>query len=133
MKAVTYVDSTTGAVKRVAHVSNKVYALPFESATELRLDGIFPDAQYWYDLELAAFVAKADNPATIDRTSIASDGIDAATISGIPVGSVAVVGGFPPITVVDGTLVITSDDPGGMIIQLTHLQYLAKTFTLEVV
>jgi hypothetical protein len=59
---------------------------------------------------------------TLDKTTIADDGLDTATLSGIPIGATVAVtdqNGTTTYTVNDGTLEITADDPGTITITVT--------------
>lgn len=74
-------------------------------------------------------VAKQAMSLTVSPDSIPADGETVATVSGIPVGSQAVVSG-QTVTVDDGSMELTFDLPGTYIVSLSHPHYLTDEVIL---
>lgn len=62
---------------------------------------------------------KTASAAIIDKTTIVADGVDTATISGLPNPSLLDVNGSE-VTVTDGTLELTTSLPGSYVIRLRN-------------
>ena len=70
-------------------------------------------ATHYYDA--GVLTERPDNPAAINRTQIAADGVDTATVSSIPMGTVARITGPSTIwagVISDGTLELTATFEG---------------------
>jgi hypothetical protein len=76
-------------------------------------------AQY---LPGGVLTARPATACTLDKSTINDDGLDTATLSGIPSGAAVSVtdqNGTTTYTINDGTLEITADDPGTITITVT--------------
>lgn len=88
------------------------------------------------------YVSSAGNLATkatitpaVSKDSIAADGADTATISGLPVPCFVSVSGvlsFDPVTVLDGEVELTSDHPGDLVVNVrAEPGYLPLSLTIH--
>ena len=87
-----------------------------ESVGEFGDDG---SAQY---LPGGVLTARPPLSCTLDKATITANGLDTATLSGIPAGSSVRVtdsNGTTDYTVNDGTMEVTADDPGAITITVT--------------
>lgn len=77
-------------------------------------------------------VPRPENPATLDVPTIAADGVDVATVSGIPTGTLATIDGptIAAIPVDDGSLELTADVPGTYTVRLESFPEKVKEFTV---
>lgn len=75
---------------------------------------------------------KTDLNVTWDKTSIENDGIDIATLSGVPVGCKFLVNG-QEVIVDDGTLEVAGDAVGTITVTVISPQYKSQTWSIEVV
>ena len=82
---------------------------------------------YYFDNDYQAVMPKPANPAIIDKATINPDGVDTATISGIPTNCVVTVGGTD-YTVTDGVFEFSTNSPGVYTIVLRLFPYLQKSF-----
>lgn len=77
-------------------------------------------------------VPLAAQPAVLDKTSIIADGVDAATLSGLPNPStVTLLNDYTETIVTDGTLVFTADVPGKYRLKVDAFPYLDTEFTID--
>lgn len=126
MMVYTLYDETTGDIG--ATLSNIALDVP-EGFKHVM--GRYPNNQYYVDLASEQAVVKTASGMTIDATSISLG--QSVTISGIPVGTKALVDGVQdPIIVDDGELEITPSSIGGFNISLSHTQHFIEDFTVEV-
>lgn len=133
MSEFTIYDSTTGEIRRVYDGSSPDAQL---SAGEAYLAGRWPDSEHRVDIGQTppAAVSKTSPPTTIDVVAIPADGVTAATVSGIPAGTLArAVGpGVNTKAVVgDGTFVLTFDVAGEYRLKLTHPLYLTQEYVID--
>ena len=133
MKNVCYVEASTGKILGNATVSDDMYNNFPPSITKLRIDGTYPSESFYYDLGTAAMVAKGEMATSLDKTTITADGVDYATISGIPVGTLASIPGTLAQTVNDGALEVSSDFAKSLVVRLQHLEWKDKLYTVEAV
>jgi hypothetical protein len=70
-------------------------------------------------------------PAVIDKTAIAADGVDVATISGLPNLSTITVAGIGKYSVTDGTFELTTQTPGIYQVLAEADGYLPKEFVVH--
>lgn len=75
---------------------------------------------------------KTDLNVTWDKTSIENDGIDTATLSGVPVGCKFLVNN-QEVIVDDGTLEVAGDAVGTITVTVISPQYKSQTWSIEVV
>jgi len=108
----TIYKTDTGRVVKI-HIGVESGLANNVNADEGHYEGEFDAAStYFPDGEP---VLRPDNPAQLDKTSIVADGVDVATLSGVPVGAVvtlSAVGVLERVTVDDGVLEITAELPG---------------------
>jgi hypothetical protein len=78
-----------------------------------------------------AVTDKPAMPVSIDKTTVSADGIDLATISGIPVGALCRVASIAEAVVNDGTIELTFDNPGDYEITIIAFPYLDYTVTIN--
>lgn len=75
-------------------------------------------------------VAKPAIAATIDKTTIASGGVDVATISNLPIPAIVTIGGQSS-TVTDGVAQVSFNAPGDYTVTVTALNMLDQEFTIH--
>ena len=97
-------------------------------ANESVLEGIANDETQYIVNEI--ITNKVENPATIDKTTLIADGVDAATISVLPNPSLIYVND-EIYTVIDGVFGFTVDTPGNYIVRCTAFPYLIKEFIVN--
>jgi hypothetical protein len=127
MTAYVNYDST-GVITQVGMVPDFLFAFmptPPAGLSRAALSSIPPDfnayqAAHW--VNSGTVTAKGVIGAAIDTTTIAADGTAAATITGLPMPCTVTVSGAlsaGPLTVTDGTVVLTCDHPGDLILNVT--------------
>ena len=86
---------------------------------------------YWYDGE--AMLPKADMPVTLDKASIKTDGVDAATFSMIPEGCVVMMDGHLDVSnsVANAVLVIESEEQGSYTFEFSAKGYQPASFEVD--
>jgi hypothetical protein len=110
----------TGFLDTDLPVQSDWFAVPsgvIESAVEI--DAGIGRTHYALD---GALTARPLPACTLDKTTIIADGLDTATLSGIPAGSSVRVtdsNGTTDYTVNDGAMEITADEPGTITITVT--------------
>ena len=72
------------------------------------------------------------HPATINNTTIAGNGVDAAVVSNLPVGSRVTVRGGGSYIVNDGVIELTYDLPGAIEVYIHSDGYKDTFFTITV-
>lgn len=76
-------------------------------------------------------VERPEMPITVDKTDIASDDIDTATLTGIPAGTKAVIPDVGTVLIDDGELQFTTDVVGNSVIRLSCFPYLRKNVVIH--
>lgn len=119
-------DSATGLIKRVGSAMDggggAGTASSQAGAGESVLIGVSasPETEY-VDVATGAVKPRPTLGLSIDKTTIVADGVDAATISGIPAGAqYAIIGTSIGGTVNDGTLEVTSAKKGKLEVIIEH-------------
>lgn len=95
------------------------------------IPGNYDDALYRVDIEQLPHVAvlKTTVPFALDSPDIEADGVDVATISGLPAGTVGSVGSLE-VAETDGAIDFAVDFPGVYEITLRHVLYLDTVVTI---
>lgn len=119
-------DASTGLIKRIGSAmaadGGAGMASAQAGAGEAVLVGVSANPETDYvDVATGTIKPRPALSLTIDKTTIAADGVDAATISGIPAGArYAILGTSLGGTVNDGTLEVTSTKKGRMEVIIEH-------------
>jgi len=124
-------DINSGFITRVAYLPS--YETGFIEGSEDLLPydaGNLSDLEHYVDLNTMTVVPRPDNLSTLDKTTVAADGTDLATISGIPAGSVVRITGQPEQTITDGVLELTFDTPGTYKIRIQSFPEKDTEFTI---
>jgi hypothetical protein len=79
-----------------------------------------------------SLIQKTELNVSWDKTTIEDDGIDTATLSGVPVGCKFLVNG-EEIVIDDGTLEVSSDAVGTIHVLVLSHQYKKQSWSIEVV
>jgi hypothetical protein len=123
MNAYTIYETATGKVRGFLQADVAPSADWFEpGVSAIESVGEFGDdgsAQY---LPGGVLTARPATACTLDKSTIAANGLDTATLSGIPSGAAVSVtdqNGTTTYTVNDGALEITADEPGTITITVT--------------
>ena len=88
---------------------------------------------HYVDLLSSSRADKASLSLVADKSSIAADGVDVATITGIPAGVSVSLNGAEPVEVTDGEVVFTSLDEGEHSLVFTGIPYLPTEVTIAAV
>lgn len=84
-----------------------------------------------YYIEDGIPVGRHDLPRTLTKLDIVANGVDAAIIEGLPVGTQVTIGTNLPVTVDDGAFEFTTDLPGAYIVRFDHAEYLPEEVTIN--
>lgn len=133
MKMYRYVK-TTGAIDAYCDRSVAINPVPPDT-DEL---GYIVTEEYDWNVYIdittnpPSIAQKTDLNVTWDKTSIENDGIDTATLSGVPVGCKFLVNN-QEVIVDDGTLEVAGDAVGTITVTVISPQYKSQTWSIEVV
>jgi hypothetical protein len=116
----TYVvyESTTGRILKSGTCPPSMLGIKAkEGETALAGDGL--DSTHYVDIsaDVPALTKKSEIPG-FDRTVVAADGVDAATITGLPNPTFVTLSTGAGASVEDGTLALTFDTPGDYTVDL---------------
>lgn len=135
----TVYNTTTGEIVRQVKCPSDSADLQAGDGEDL-LDGGYNDLDYYIDLTQTSPELKPSMPGAINTTTIAADGVDAATITGLPTqsmngNSIAVTAkvGRQRHNVTDGEVVFSTDTPGAYTIECSAPTYLPAVFSVEAV
>jgi len=115
MKTHTIYDNVDGTVLHVVSCPDSMLGDQV-GVGEASVEGEYPASDYYVNVGTGTPVEKATNPSVFDKTTAVSDGVDAVTISSIPVGSEVIFGKImedapstkeESVVVNDGVLVVT--------------------------
>lgn len=138
MSWITY-DLATGRIAQIGVAPAPEFEVdqePLEGQGILRKQDLKPKDLQAYFIDLDADppqpMAREANPATLDKEQIQADGVDAATVSGLPADSFVQINkvGSP---VGDGEIVITTDAPGPFRIRCDSVRCLPVEFEVTAV
>lgn len=90
------------------------------------IEGVFSGETHWYNLNLKAVVERPQMSCPVTIPAVVANGIDAATITNLPVPCTVTVDG-QSFEVDDGTVEMTFDEPGKHTITLSAWPYLDRT------
>ena len=90
-----------------------------EEQSYLVIDGSNPPAYEEHYVVEGEFVDRPGHGMSIDTTEIDADGMDVATVSNVPAGTIVRVNEDDPVTVDDGSFELDSDYPDTFVIDLT--------------
>lgn len=137
MKLFIVYDNTSGAILRKGSCADDEVSIQATELNELVIEG---DANLASDYVLGGVItARPANPATINKTTFAADGIDTCVISNMlnpSTVSFVVPSNTDPIdtyTDTDGTLTFSALEAGEYSITLSSFPYLDKVFNLTAV
>lgn len=92
---------------------------------------------HWWDTVAETLVPKTDLPAVAPANPVPADGETAAVITDVPAGTKVVIsrpsGPDEFVTEVDGTVDITSDEPGAFPVMMAHHRHLPWEVVVEFV
>lgn len=142
MKTYLTYNKTTGHIKTFMSVqSDEDVVSPLTPTDEMGVLEGTPDLtahHYYVDPDTDTILSRSPNPSEADKLTLTADGVDAVTISNIPLDSVVKVvqhSGFSleyTGSEVQGTLEITAITPGRYYVQiLCEGKFLNTVFTLE--
>lgn len=108
-------NPTTGQIMRTAWVTESEAALqakPGEAVLVLDAGDQILELTSWVDG--GALASRPAMPVSIDRSEIAADGVDEATVTGVPPGATVEMAGKPgaPVAVDDGEVVFSTPVAG---------------------
>lgn len=130
MKKFIVYRTATGEILRTGSAPDDMIAIQ-AIAGETVIEGTANDITQY----IAAGVVTNKPPmgCTIDKTTMIANGVEVATISGVPNPTTARVSGpaSSTATVTDGTLQLTFDLPGTYKVALTSLNKLPQEFTIN--
>lgn len=81
------------------------------------------------EIKLAKVLSRSTFPGAWDKTVIAADGVDAATLSGIPTGTEIIVDGYS-YAVDDGVFELVSSTVGAYLVEARHPRYIWEAWTI---
>jgi hypothetical protein len=81
------------------------------------------------EVRLAKVVARSTFPGEWDRTEIAADGVDAATLAAVPVGTEVIVDGIA-YAVDDGSFELVASTAGAYHVEAKHPRYIWEAWTI---
>lgn len=121
-------DVATGVIKRIG-VCQPGMELAQAGAGEAVILSAFPfdtpQETHKVDLASGELVPLEAMALTVDKTTIAADGIDTATISGVPAGALLWINDVLNGPIADGLVAFSAEDPGTYRLQLTMPGYLS--------
>lgn len=130
MKNFVVYKTTTGEILRTGRAPDDMLTIQ-AGAGETVIEGTANDATQY----VAAGVVTNKPPmgCTINKTTMLANGVDSATISGVPNPTTARVSGpaSSTATVIDGTLQLTFDLPGTYKVALTSINKLPQEFAIN--
>lgn len=130
-------NTTDGIIRQIVFSTEAGAALQLAADEDYILGGHgeIDDMSHYISGSPPAFTAKTDLTTTINKTSIADDGVDEAIISSVPNGTHYhiendVFSYWANGTITDGTLEFSTLDIGTYVITLLHVEHLKKTYTV---
>lgn len=128
-------DNVTGRILTTFTVPSVAYALAQAKTGRDVFAGAFDHDLDYIDVSVNPDerALRTSMGATWDTQAIDADGIDAATLSGLPQGVTVFVDGVSVGAVgVDGLFVFTASTPGDYEIKIDEVQYLKEEWTIDV-
>lgn len=123
-------DTRTGRIKRTGICPIDMMDLQADvSNYEIIMEGEANDAIHY--ILNGVLTMRPENPSTIDKTTMAANGVEITTISNIPNPSTVEILPIAMYTVTDGTLQFTIDTPGEYKITVRGFPYLNKELTVN--
>jgi hypothetical protein len=123
-------DTRTGEIKRTGNCPTDMVVLqPDGSNFEAVMEGEADDSIHY--ILNGVLAMRPENPSTIDKITMAANGVEITTISNIPNPSTVTIFPIAMYTVTDGTLQFTIDTPGEYKITIQGAPYLNKEFTVN--
>lgn len=119
----TYFDRQTGRILYRSRSGN----MGVDDAVD-RIPGFFDPAAYY--VEDGAAVEQAELNYTLDKPLIDADGVDVATVSGLPEGAV-VYYGSAEYTTTNGTFTFSAISPGVYVFTLNEVAYVTTEIKIE--
>jgi hypothetical protein len=130
MKKYIVYSNASGKILRTGICPDEMVDIQKLGVLEEAIEGEAHDLTQYINTEDQTVVNKTENPATINKTDISANGVDSATISGLPTDSLVTANNMS-YEVTDGIFEFTIDSIGIYVIRCDSFPYLIKEFTVN--